>query len=414
MINILENKNCCGCNACVQRCPKHCITMQEDCEGFLYPKLDKTLCIDCGICEKVCPVINQANPRNPLEVYAAKTLDEEIRIQSSSGGVFTMLAEQTIDKGGVVFGAGFDKNWEVEHQYTETKEGLAAFRGSKYVQSRIGETFQQAETFLKQGREVLFCGTPCQIAGLRLFLRKEYDNLLKVDFICHGVPSPGVWRTYLQEVITRPQGVAGKNTVLSSLNSMPEIAGISFRDKRLGWKKYGLSIRYAAPKEAAENSVYQSDISNTAFQMHSDNVFMRGFLNNIYLRPSCYSCPAKNGKSQTDITLGDYWGVYKFHNNIDDDMGTSAVLINSLKGKKFYSDINIFMVPSSYRNVLAYNPSLEQSVTIPKCRDCFYNNSSEHIIKDISEAVAKNRPILIIRVYYFTKGLIKSILTKVL
>ncbi len=414
MICIKESKECCGCNACVQRCPKQCIFLQEDSEGFLYPEVEISMCIDCGLCEQVCPVINQADPRQPLEVYAAKNPDEEIRVQSSSGGIFTMLAEWTIDNGGVVFGAAFDKNWEVEHLSVETKEELVAFRGSKYVQSRIGDTFRQAEVFLKQGREVLFSGTPCQIAGLKLFLRKEYLNLLTVDVICHGVPSPGVWRTYLKEEIMRPKGAVGKNTVLSSLNDIPVITGISFRDKRLGWKKYGFEIRTAAPEEAAENSVLKSDRSNNRFQMHRDNVFMRGFLSNIYLRPSCYFCPAKNCKSQSDITLGDYWGVYKFHRDIDDDLGTSAVLINTLKGKEFYSGINSFKVLSSYRNVLANNPSLEHSVAIPKCRDYFYNNFFGHIIDAISEAVAKNRPILIMRVYYFIKGVIKSILTKVI
>lgn len=218
MISINDKKDCCGCAACVQRCPKQCITLHEDNEGFLYPQVDESLCIDCGLCEKVCPVINQADERTPLGVYAAKNPNESVRMQSSSGGVFTMLAERIIDEDGVVFGACFDERWEVVHSYVETKEALAKFRGSKYVQSKIGSTYQQVEGFLKSGRKVLFSGTPCQIAGLKKYLRKEYDNLLAVDFICHGVPSPGVFRTYLQEEINRSfarQG-DGKNTVLLS------------------------------------------------------------------------------------------------------------------------------------------------------------------------------------------------------
>ena len=217
MINIQDKKDCCGCAACVQRCPKQCISLQEDSEGFLYPMVDASLCIDCGLCEKVCPIIHQADQRTPLGVYAAKNPDEAVRMQSSSGGVFTMLAERVLAEGGVVFGARWDERWEVVHDYVETAEGLAQFRGSKYVQSKIGRTFQQTESFLKQGRQVLFSGTPCQIAGLKNYLRKEYDNLLAVDFICHGVPSPGVFRTYLQEEIneTFARKGDGKNSVFT-------------------------------------------------------------------------------------------------------------------------------------------------------------------------------------------------------
>lgn len=169
MIHITDREKCCGCEACIQRCPQQCITLHEDGEGFLYPETDEGRCIDCGLCEKVCPVIFQGTGRRPLNVYAAKNPDEEIRWESSSGGVFTLLAEKILSEGGVVFGARFDARWEVVHDYTENVEGLSAFRGSKYVQSRIGDSFRQTECFLKTGRKVLFSGTPCQIAGLKLF-----------------------------------------------------------------------------------------------------------------------------------------------------------------------------------------------------------------------------------------------------
>lgn len=203
MIHVVDKYACCGCHACVQRCPKHCITMREDEEGFFYPFINETLCLDCGLCEKVCPVLQQDEARRPLKVYAAKNPDDRVRMLSSFGGVFTMLAEQILDEGGVVFGARFDENWDVVHSYVDNKKDLEVFRGSKYVQSYIGDCFQKAECFLKEGRKVLFSGTPCQIAGLRLFLRERYDNLLTVDLVCHGVPSPKVWRTYLNETIAR-------------------------------------------------------------------------------------------------------------------------------------------------------------------------------------------------------------------
>ena len=183
--------------------------MREDREGFLYPEADAERCCNCGLCDEVCPVINRRATKQPLSVYAAKNRNDDIRRQSSSGGIFTLLAEKTLNENGVVFGARFDENWEVVHDYVETKEGLALFRGSKYVQSSIGDSFLQARQFLQRGRKVLFSGTPCQISGLKLFLGKEYDNLLTVDFVCHGVPSPLVWRMYLRQLIDNHQNIRG-------------------------------------------------------------------------------------------------------------------------------------------------------------------------------------------------------------
>ncbi len=229
MIEIKEKYNCCGCSACVQICPKQCISLSADNEGFLYPQVDTAVCINCGLCEKVCPVINQNEPRMPLEVYAAKNTDEEIRLKSSSGGIFTLLAEHIISEGGVVFGARFNENWEVVHDYTETVEGLESFRGSKYVQSIIGENFKKAKFFLDEGRNVLFSGTPCQVAGLKKFLRKEYENLLTVEVVCHGVPSPMVWHDYLD--YRRAKHATGKNTVSESV--MPPQRRLKIRFQNL-------------------------------------------------------------------------------------------------------------------------------------------------------------------------------------
>ena len=314
--------------------------MQTDSEGFLYSVVDKDACTDCGLCEKVCPVIHQAAPVEPQATYIAINRNEEIRLQSSSGGIFTPLAEQVIAEGGVVFGARFDKDWSVIHSWTDTIEGLAAFRGSKYVQSRIGDSYREAREFLRQGRKVLFSGTPCQIAGLKKFLRKEYNNLLTVDFICHGVPSPGVWQRYLSELreeLRAKRGV-GKNTVPSSMDELPVITGISFRDKTNGWKKYGFCLRYAASK-AALNSVSSSanKVEKEFLQPFPQNSFMRGFLADVYLRPSCYACSAKSGKSGSDITIADAWGIDCFAVEHDDDKGACYVLENTSKGTSYMS-----------------------------------------------------------------------------
>lgn len=323
MINIKEKKDCCGCSACVQICPKGCISLKEDNEGFLYPEADKNICIECGLCEKVCPFINVGIPSEPVDTYAAKNKNESVRMESSSGGIFTLLAEKVIQEGGVVFGARFDENWEVVHDYTDTVSGLSVFRGSKYVQSRTGNTYRQAETFLKQGRKVMFTGTPCQIRGLKLFLRKDYDNLLSVDFVCHGVPSPGIWRMYLNEAFRNPyrREEHGKNSVLSSSKAIPVITGINFRDKKLGWEKYSFVVRGMSAGRADKNSVLLSD-------MHRKNPLMRAFLSDLILRPSCYECKAKGGRSGSDITIADFWGVQNILPEFDDDKGVSLVLVN--------------------------------------------------------------------------------------
>ena len=389
MIEIRDKKDCCGCSACVQRCPKQCIFLKEDEEGFLYPFVDKETCVDCGFCEKVCPVLHQVQERIPLEVFAAKNPNEKIRMNSSSGGVFTQLAEQIIKVGGVVFGVKWNEHFEAVHDYTETKDGLAAFRGSKYVQSLVGDTFKQAEQFLKQGRRVLYSGTPCQIAALKLFLRKEYENLLAVDFICHGTPSPGVFRWYLSEELAQEAArQSGKKIQFRSSVSIPviskadilaqehgfEIEDISFRDKREGWKKYSfvLSLKSLSKVQIAgeKNSVSLSYTLNK-------HAFMRGFLRDLYLRPSCHACPAKAGKSGADITLGDYWGIQDLMPDLDDDRGISAITINTKKGQTMLHATNAKLYPAPYDDLCEKNPALVHSCRINTNRIPFFANTNE-------------------------------------
>lgn len=400
MLQLTDKQDCCGCHACVSVCVRQCISMQEDNEGFLYPVVDEGTCTDCGLCEKVCPVINQDEPRKPLKVYAAKNKDEEIRKQSSSGGIFTSLAESVIRDGGVVFGAKFDKDWNVVHAWTDTIEGIADFRGSKYVQSTIGNTYREAREFLKQGRKVLFSGTPCQIAGLRKFLRKEYGNLLAVDVVCHGVPSPLVWRKYLEETREnlRAERDAGKNTVSSSLMDLPVITGISFRDKTHGWKKFGFRLRYAA-SEAAGNSVSISANDRTFLQPFPDNVFMKGFLKNFYLRPSCYACTARTGKSGSDITIADFWGVQNYYPEFDDDRGVGLILVNSDKGRKAYEQVNAINLEATYEQALNQNPCIEYSVPMTKHVKTFWDNFSLKGMDTVEDIICKMKPGVIIRLY---------------
>lgn len=380
MINIQDKKTCCGCGACVQRCPKQCIALHEDSEGFLYPQADASVCINCGLCEKVCPVINQYTAREPLRTFAAKNPNDAVRATSSSGGVFTMLAESVIRSGGVVFGAAFDGQWKVVQTCAATTEDIWQFRGSKYLQSQTGNTFKEAETFLKQGRQVLYSGTPCQVAGLKKYLRRDYDNLLAVDFICHGVPSPGVFRTYLRDEINRltaRQG-GGKNSVL--LPCIPLVAesdglggkdvkiqSVSFRDKRNGWKKYGFALDLSKASAAGEkNTVLLS------YSPLNKNLFMRGFLRDLYLRPSCYICPAKKLKSGSDITLGDFWGIETLRPELDDDKGMSAVTANTEKGLALLQEVDAELTEVAYDEVVKRNPALVRSASEPKTRRKFF------------------------------------------
>ncbi len=408
MIVLKEKKDCCGCSACAQRCPKQCITMQSDNEGFLYPIVDTDKCIDCGLCEKVCPVINRNEPSKPIAAYAAINKNEEIRLASSSGGIFTLLAEAIINEGGVVFGVKFNEKWQAVFDYTETLEGIAPFRGSKYVQAVVGDAYKYAESFLKAGRKVLFTGTPCQIAGLKKYLRKDYENLLAVDVICHGAPSPLVWKEYVEELI-RAKRVAGKNTVSLSLNDEPVLTGISFRDKTNGWKKFCFRATFAASK-AAKNSVSEPYSNNTILESLHDNIYMQGFLRDIYLRPSCYSCPAKNGTSGSDITLGDFWGINNYLPEMDDDKGTSAVIINSQLGDIYFKNVNCLNVLVHYTNVVKGNSALIGSSPKSKYSSFFWESFSLKGIDAICLTCKKIRPNILKSSLRKIKRLIRKIL----
>ena len=375
MIAIKDKRDCCGCNACVQRCPKQCITMQADNEGFLYPIVNTETCIECGICEKVCPVINQAEPKRPLKVYAAYNRNEDIRMQSSSGGIFTLLAEETIKKGGVVFGVKFNKDWMPEFDYTETIEGIAPFRGSKYVQAIVGNVYKKTEEFLKAGREVLFSGTPCQIAGLKKSLRKEYENLLTVDIICHGVPSPKVWSMYLNETCSRllETRTDGKNSVVSANGGEFKscIEAISFRSKITGWKKFSFKLNFST-EDGKNSGVFAETLDK--------NAYMKAFLSDTILRPSCYKCPTKQGKSHSDITIADFWGINNIDPAFDDDKGVGAIFINTHKGGSLLDLGQITYREKSMDEVIRYNSAYYQSSKAHPKREEFFkglNNANE-------------------------------------
>lgn len=306
MIHIKKKQDCCGCAACVQVCPKQCIEMRADNEGFFYPKVCTVNCINCDLCEKVCPVINKNESRVPVNTVAAINTDENVRMKSSSGGIFSLLAKIVIEQDGVVFGVRFDNEWNVIHDYIDKEEDLDHFCGSKYVQSHIGNAFSQVRSYLQAGRMVLFSGTPCQVAGLYKYLRKDYGNLVTVDFVCHGVPSQKVWQSYLNYELKMKQGQTGEGEFKS-------FKKISFRNKTNGWKKYNIELIF-------------SD-SQRYMQYFAENPYMIGFINNLYLRPSCYHCAFRSFRSHSNFTLADFWGVENIHPEIDDDKGVSVLFV---------------------------------------------------------------------------------------
>lgn len=308
-----RKQDCVGCHACFSICPVKAISMKEDAEGFLYPAVDEETCIACGACLRVCQVVGTREPegRIPTEAYACMNQNTEERLASSSGGVFIVLAKHVISQGGYVFGAAFDENMNLRHTYANDLDGCRAFMGSKYLQSTIGTSYSDAKRFLEQGKLVLFSGTPCQIHGLKLFLGKEYENLISIDLACHGVPSPKVFRKHLQDL---------EKTYRS------RVVGFHFRAKNTGWKDFSSVAKL-------ENGADQA-------KRHGDCPFMKGFLSNLYLRNSCYHCQNKGENRYSDMTLGDYWGVQGREPGWDDDKGTSVVFTRTEKGKDVLQTIH--------------------------------------------------------------------------
>lgn len=362
----LPTISCTGCSTCANRCPQHCIIMKADTEGFLFPSVDETKCINCKLCEKVCPILTVQKTNPPQAIFIGRNTNLQIVQNSSSGGIFTLLAQHTITAGGVVFGAMFDKDWNVVHGYIEKEEDIFRIRGSKYVQSKIGNVYNDVKRFLKDGRQVLFSGTPCQIAGLKSFLKKQYNNLLTIDFICHGVPSPIVWKKYLKENINSLY-LHNKCQNIKD-NIFPSIDNISFRDKKIGWKEFCLTISFYNPTTKKEQTITSKPLN--------DDLYLKGFLSNLYLRKSCHQCSFKSWKSGSDITIADAWGVNYVYPQYNDNKGYSLVIILSDKGRKIVAqlkeNISIIKEPINEDYIKKHNNAAYQSVHPHKNRKKFF------------------------------------------
>ncbi len=368
-LDIIPTNDCCGCEACANICSKGCIVMRPDKQGFLRPYFDNELCTHCNLCRKVCPITKERAQTISPQIFACKNLNDTIRAQSTSGGVFSSLAEYIITKGGIIYGATYNTTFEVEHTRIYTIEDLAGLRGSKYAQSHIGECFKMVKKDLQNGELVLFSGTPCQIAGLQSYLGKNYDKLYCIEVVCHGVPSPLIFRHYL-------------NYLEKKYNA--RITSFCFRDKKDSWQRYSLSAQF--------------DNGYTMRQLGATNSYQRGFIADLYTRPSCENCHFKSFLSGADLTLGDFWGSSILGNEYNDDRGISLVCINNHKGHELFNNIknnNIDVRPSTLEEATRFNPCIIRSTTIHSKSTLFWdrykNSDFDSLINNLLKTSKKKR-----------------------
>ena len=364
MIQINNKKDCCGCNACGDVCAQGAISFNTDNEGFWYPTVDMSKCTDCHLCEKICPIINIKNLKKndfdkPSHTYAAIHKNNEVRFDSTSGGLFSALAEKMYRDGGYVGGAIYDEKFNVHHFISNDKEDLKKLRSSKYVQSNLTGFYIKVRDLLKKGEKVLACGSPCQMAALRSFLRKDYDNLLIVDYVCRGINSPLISKKFEEDL---EKDVGSK------------IVWQKAKNKELGWRTMAAKFIFADGR--------------THYIPASKNLMTKGYLyTNVFSRPSCYECKFKGLPRMADISLADFWGIEKYDKSLDDNIGTSLVLINSKKGEEFFDSIQskIKSIELPFETALGGNPMIMNTQPAPLVnREDFYNDLNRGTFKDVA------------------------------
>lgn len=387
MINIQDKSKCSGCTSCMSKCPKDAIYMQEDKNGFKYPIVDKEKCIECGLCEKVCPYNKEYTKKEVLNkslAYGGWNKNQEVKAISTSGGVFTNIAKYIIDNNGVVCGAIYDESLNVIHDIVDNMEDLKKINGSKYVQSDLKDNFRKIKEHLDNDKFVLFSGTPCQVSGLNSYLGKEYEKLYTCDIVCHGVPSPKVYRKYIKE--------------LEEQNSK-KIASVNFRDKVSGWQGYSFTLNFD------DSTKYTINAQKTSY--------MRAFLSDIDLRESCPTCKFAKLPRYADFTLGDFWGVDKYYPELNkDNKGTSLILVHTVKGKELLENLNdIFLKECDLGKAIEGNPSTLKHLPANKNRDKFFNELEEKSLDELANKYIP-KPNVIKRVLGKVKRIVKKIIKR--
>lgn len=361
--------NCTGCSACANICPQKCIEMCSDNQGFLFPHINLEQCINCGLCKKVCPVLHPPTVSHKTVAFAAKNNNNLERSHSASGGFFPVLAHYVLSQGGTVFGAAWNDDFSVGHISISEPDKLYMLQSAKYSQSYLYGSFQEIRHRLKAGKMVLFSGTPCQCAGLKSYLDVEYENLITVDLICHGMPSSKVWQYYID-----------RRSRLENNGVRPQ--KINLRSKVTGWSHYSYSIEF--------------DYGNQkkTYIPNGEDIFMKAFTGNICLRNSCSACQVKGVDRCTDFTLGDYWGIWDQYPHFDDNQGTSLVLIHSKKGQFILNQLKsqVTLLPVDLETSYIQNPSLIQSVCPHKEREAFLSQvNTDNFAHLISSAFSPPR-----------------------
>lgn len=396
MINIENKAQCCGCNACGDICPKNAITYQTDNEGIWYPVVDKDKCVDCGLCEKVCPVIHSDElKKNTLKqsvCYAAEHKNMEVIFDSTSGGLFSALADIMYKKGGYVGGAIFNDDLTVSHYVSNNKKDLPKIRSSKYLQSNAEGFYKKIKELLVSGEKVLVCGAPCQMAAMRAYLGKEYDNLIIADFICLGMNSPKVWRKYLDSFEER----YGSHVVYAKAKS-----------KEFGWRNLTQKVVLADGREV--------------FETREVSKFTKGYIGtHLYVRPSCYECQFKGFPRMADITLADYWGIENYNQDMEKNIGTSLVMVNSKKGVEYFEEVKkrINFINMPFESILNGNKALRYPITKPSTsREEFFSDLDKLPFGEVIDKYSMMQPMglkarikNIIRPWWNKARLVKRIL----